>query len=162
MSVLIQGAQLRTIAFGTQVLKGPVTPPNSGSSANLYTVAGGAVLVTSLIGRVTTVMSGTTGAIALGTKPTVGTEKTAGITTAGVIGAAEVGTILAVGQSSSGLAAALVVSVLFAGNAPYLATPFVVNTGSIEVTTSVATMTGAIQWYLSYVPLDTGASVVAA
>lgn len=159
MTVIIQGAQLRTIAFGQQVLKGPVTPPNSGSSATLYTVAGGAVLVTALIGRVTTVMSGTTGAIALGTKPTAGTEETSGIATAGVIGGAEVGTILAVGQSSSGLAAALVVSGKLAGNVPFLATPFAVNTGLIEVTTSVATMTGAIQWYLTYVPLDTGASV---
>jgi hypothetical protein len=35
----------------------------------------------------------------------------------------------------------------------------VVNTGTITVTTSVATMTGAIDWYVSYVPLDTGASV---
>lgn len=158
MSVIIQGAQLRTIAFGQQVLKAAQTPPNSGSSATLYTVAGGAVIVTSLIGRVSTVLSGTTGAIALGTKPTVGTEETAGIATAGVVGGAEVGTFL-VPLASSGLAGALVVSGKLAGNAAFLPNPFLVSAGIIEVTTSVATMTGAIDWYLTYVPLDAGASV---
>lgn len=158
MSVIIQGYQLRTLLFGHQVVNAAQTPPNSGASATLFTVAGGAVLVTSLIGRVSTVLSGTTGAIALGTKPTGGTEETAGIATAGVVGGAEVGTLLTP-LASSGLAGALVVSGKVAGNAPFLPEPFAVNTGTIEVTTSVATMTGKIDWYLTYVPLDTGASV---
>ncbi len=158
MSAIIQGPQLRTLLFGDQVLKAAQTPPNSGSSATLFTVAGGAVLVTSLIGRVSTALSGTTGAIALGTKPTGGTEETAGIATASVVGGSEIGTLFTP-LASSGLAGALVVSGKVAGNVPFLAPPFVVNIGTIEVTTSVATMTGAIDWYLSYVPLDTGASV---
>lgn len=157
MSVIIQGYQLREIAFGVQVIKAAQTPPNSGSSATLYTVAGGVILVTSLIGRVSTALSGTTGAIALGSKPAVGTEETAGIATAGVVGGAEIGTLL-VPIASSGLAGALVVSGLHAGNVPFLPAPFPCNTGTIEVTTSVATMTGAIDWYLTYVPLDTGAT----
>lgn len=158
MGNFIQGSQLRTLLFGNQVLKAAQTPPNSGSSATLFTVAGGAVIVTSLVGRVSTVLSGTTGAIALGTKPTSGTEETGGIATAGVVGGAEVGTMLTP-LASSGLAGALVVSGKFAGNVPFLPNPFTVNAGTIEVTTSVATMTGAIDWYLTYVPLDTGASV---
>lgn len=161
MGNFIQGTQLRTLNYGTQVTKGPVTPPNSGSSANLFTVSGGAVVVSYLVGRVTTALSGTTGAIALGTKPTSGTEETAGIATAGVVGGAEIGTLLTP-IASSGLAGTLVVSGKLAGNSPFIATSFVVNAGTIEVTTSVATMTGAIQWYLAYVPLDDGASVVAA
>jgi hypothetical protein len=158
MSVLIQGYQLRAIAFGVQLIKAAQVPPNSGSSATLFTVAGGTVIVTSLIGRVSTVLSGSTGAIALGTKPTVGTEETAGIATAGVVGGAEVGTKV-VPLAASGLAGALVVSAKVAGNAPFLPNPFLVDAGTIEVTTSVATMTGAIDWYLTYLPLDTGASV---
>ena len=43
---------------------------------------------------------------------------------------------------------------------PFLPNPFLADAGTIEVTTSVATMTGAIDWYLSYVPLDTGATVL--
>lgn len=158
MATFIQGTALRQMELGTLVKKTGQVPPNSGSSATLFTVAGGMVMVTSLLGRVSTALSGTTGAIALGTKPTVGTEKTAGIATAGVVGGAEVGTMLAVGASSS-LATALVVSVLFAGNVPFQSLKFTVNAGIIEVTTSVATMTGAIDWYLTYVPLDDGASV---
>lgn len=158
MASFLQQKDVRLITLGKQVIKLAQVPPNSGSSANLFTVAGGSVIVTSLIGHVSTAMSGTTGAIALGAHPTVGTEKTAGIATAGVIGGAEVGTFLTP-IASSGLAGALVVSALFAGNSPFLANPFLVNAGVIEVTTSVATMTGAIDWYLTYVALDDGASV---
>jgi hypothetical protein len=158
MTVIIQGSQTRALLYGAQVLKGPLTPPNSGVTSTLYTVAGGAVLVTAMVGRVTTALSGTTGTIALGTAPTVGTASTTGIATATVVGAAEIGTILTP-QASSGLGGALVVSTLHAGNPPFLAMPFVVNTGTITITTGVATMTGQVQWYLHYVPLDNGASV---
>lgn len=158
MSTIIQGYQLRTIDLGVQVIKAAQTPPNSGASATLFTVAGGAVLVTSLLGRVTTALSGTTGALALGSKPTAGTEETAGIATAGVVGGAEIGTWLGFPAASTGLAGALTANT-HAGNAVFLPTAFVVNAGTIEVTTSVATMTGKIDWYLTYIPLDSAASV---
>jgi hypothetical protein len=158
MSVIIQGYQLREIAFGVQVIKSAQTPPNSGASATLFTVAGGAVIVTQLLGRVHTVLSGSTGALALGSKPTVGTEETAGIATAGVVGGAEAGSWLTVPAASTGLAGALTANT-HAGNAVYLPNPFIVSAGTIEVTTSIATMTGSIDWYLAYLPLDTGASV---
>lgn len=160
MGNFIQGSQLRTLLYGNQVINKAQVPPNSGATATLFTITGGLVAVTSLIGRVTTVMSGTTGAIALGVKPAAGTgtEEKSGISTAGVIGGAEVGSIITVGNTA-GLAAATVVN-LFAGNAVfYEDAKFIVNSGVIEVTTSVATMTGAIDWYLSYIPIDTGASV---
>lgn len=158
MSVIIQGYQLREIAFGVQVIKLAQTPPNSGSSATLFTVASGAVLVTSLLGHVSTALSGSTGAIALGSKPTVGTEETAGIATAGVVGGAEIGTWISAVPLDTGLAGAIQANV-HAGTVVYLGTPFVVNPGTIEITTSVATMTGAIDWYLTYVPLVTGGTV---
>lgn len=161
MSVWINPNNYTPIIFGEYVTKLAQTPPNSGSSATLYTVAGGAVLITSLFGRVSTVLNGTTGAIALGTAPTVGTANTAGIATAGVVGGAEVGTFVAVGQASAGLAAALVVGTTKqAGAALFLGQiAFTAYTGTITITTSVATMTGAIDWYLTYVPIDIGASV---
>lgn len=158
MGNFIQGTQLRTINLGNRVVNGPFTPPNSGSSSTLFTVAGGAVVVTWLAGLVTTVLSGSTGALALGSKPTVGTEETAGIATAGVVGGAEVGTWVTVVAASTGLAGALTANT-HAGNAVYGQQPFVVNAGTIEVTTSVATMTGQLKWYLTYLPLDDGASV---
>ena len=165
MSVIIQGYQLREIGFGVQVIKAAQTPPNSGASATLYTVAGGAVLVTSLLGRVSTVLSGTTGTLALGIKPSAGTEETAGIATAEVIGGMEVGTWIGIQAASvvTGTPDAYTIGKLavggHAGNAMFATVPFVVSPGVIEATVAVATMTGKIDWYLTYVPLDTGASV---
>jgi hypothetical protein len=161
MANLVKGTSLRELLYGQVVTKKAQVPPNSGSSATLFTVSGGAVIVNLLVGRVSTALNGTTGAIALGMKPTVGTEETAGIATAGVVGGAEIGTILALSATSGGLAAALIVSGKLAGNAAFtgLGSEFIANTGTIEVTTSVATMTGAIDWYLTYVPLDDGAAV---
>jgi hypothetical protein len=158
MSVIIQGDQLRTILLGEKVVKLAQTPPASGASATLFTIAGGTVLVTSLVGRVKTALSGTTGTFSLGTKPTVGTEEKTGISTAVVVGAAEAGTKLTV-LASSGLGGALVVSALVAGNSPFLANPFLVDAGTIELTVGVATMTGSVDWSLSYIPYDDGASV---
>lgn len=157
MSVIIQGYQLREIALGVQVIKGPSTPPNSGSSATIATVAGGAVLITSMLGLVTTVLSGSTGQISLGTAPTTGTAETAGIASLTTVGGAEAGTWLAP-QASSEAAGALV-NGGHAGNVLYLAAAFVVSAGTITWTVGTATMTGQVKWYLTYVPLDTGATV---
>jgi hypothetical protein len=158
MANFIKGASLRELLFGQQVIKLAQTPPASTASANLFTVAGGAVLVTSLLGQVSTILSGSTGAIALGTAPTVGTAETGGISTAGVIGGAEVGSWVSASKAITGLAGAVQAN-LFAGNGIGICPAFVVNTGYITVTTSVLTMTGAIDWYVSYVPLNSGASI---
>jgi hypothetical protein len=159
MSSQVKGNQVRNNDLGYQVVKTGLTPPNSGSTSTLFTVSTGMVYVTSLIGRVTTAMSGTTGAIALGTAPTGSTANTAGIATAGVIGGAEIGTLVTP-IASSGLAGALVVgSSKQAGAAVWVSTPFIVNVGTITITTSVATMTGALSWYITYLPVDNGAYV---
>jgi hypothetical protein len=162
MATLLQLFQNRQLVQGAQVVKATQTPPNSGSSATLFTVAGGMVVVTSLVGRVVTVLSGTTGAVSLGTVPTAGTASTTGIATATVIGGGQVGAKYAVVGTAAGAATTLAnggASAL-AGVVPFLSfMEFIVDPGTINITTSVATMTGAISWYLSYVPLDVGASV---
>ena len=157
MSVIIQGYQLRTAQFGTQVIKGPSTPPNSGSSATIATITGGSVLVTSMLGLVTTVLSGSTGQVSIGTVPTTGTASTTGIAAAAVIGGKEVGTWMGP-LVSAGLGGTLVVGAN-AGAALFLPTPFVVAAGTINWTTSVATMTGQVKWYFTYVALDNGAAL---
>ncbi len=160
MASFIQGYEQRTLLLGSQVTNLAQTPPTSGSSATIFTVHTGTVLVTSLAGQVSTALSGTTGAIALGVKPSGGgTEETAGISSAGVVGGAEVGTWVTAIKAITGLAGAVEASI-YAGLAIGIsALPFLVNPGAIEVTTSVATMTGAIDWYITYVPYQTGAYV---
>lgn len=164
MANFIQGRQLRRLLYGEQIQKLAQTPPNSGSSATLFTVAGGMVLVTSLVGRVSTVLSGTTGAISLGATPTVGASgaQVAGIAAATVVGGGEVGATYAVAATIAGAPTTLANggASAVAGKSPFLAqSGFVVQAGIITITTSVATMTGAIDWYLTYVPLDNGAAV---
>lgn len=162
MSVYVPPTAVSLFRLGYSVTKAAQTPPNSGSSATLFTVANGPVLVTGLYGRVSTVLSGTTGAVALGTKPTVGTEETAGIASATVIGGGEVGAVYAVAATDAGAPTTLANggASAKAGTVPFVtAAPFVVNSGTIEITTSVATMTGAIDWYLTYIPVGSGATV---
>ena len=158
MSVIIQGPQLRAIALGTLVTKAAQALPQT-ATATLYTVSGGSVLVTSLLGQVQAVATGATvTTLAVGLAPTTGTAATAGVATATAITSREIGTWVGV-QSSAGLAGALVVGAN-AGAALFLHTPagFVVPAGTITWTTS-ASDTGQMAWYLTYVPLDTGASV---
>jgi hypothetical protein len=158
MSNIIQGPQLRTLAQGLTVVKAAQTLPQS-ATATLYTVSGGAVLVTGLIGVVTTVLPASDPVLSLGTAPTVGTAQTSGIATTTVLTSAEAGTLITVG-ASSGLPAALVVmaTAAKAGSAVFLANPFVVSAGTITWTTG-ASKTGALKWYLTYIPLDDAAAV---
>ena len=158
MSVLLHGYQLRALNYGTQVITSAKTLPAT-ATATLFTVSSGAVIVTSLLGLVSTAIASSDPAVTIGTAPTTGTAEVAGIASSTVLSSAEVGTWITV-QPSSGLPGALVVmaSAAKAGNAVYLPAPFVVSAGTITWTTG-ATKTGAVIWYLTYIPLDTGASV---
>ena len=60
-------------------------------------------------------------------------------------------------SNASGLATNLV-SGGHAGSVPWLSTPFVVPAGTITWTTG-ASDAGDMAWYLTYIPLDDGASV---
>lgn len=158
MSTIISGPAIRTSQFGVQLIKGPSTPPASGASATIATVTGGTVMITSMLGLVTTVLSGTTGQVSIGTVPSVGTLQTAGIASAAVIGGLEAGTWL-VPLVNAGAAGALVTGG-HAGNAVFLPTPFVVPAGTITWTGSVVTIvTGAVKWYFTYIALDNGAGM---
>ena len=158
MSALIQGTQLRTLRKGLLVKKTALTLPQS-ATGTLFTVAGGAVLVTGLVGVVTTPIASSDPVLSLGTAPTVGTAQTSGIAATTVLTSAEAGTLVTVG-SSAGLPAALVVmaTAAKAGSAVFLGPEFVVSAGAITWTTG-ASKTGAMSWYLTYIPLDDQASV---
>ena len=159
MSNFIQGVQQRQLLYGNQVTKAAQNLPQTATST-LYTVAGGAVLVTSLIGIVTTAIAASDPVLTLGTAPTTGTAEAAGIASSTILTSAEVGTLVTV-TSSGGLPTGLVVmaTAAKAGNSVFLAgDAFVVSAGTITWTTG-ASKTGAFKWYLTYVPLDNGASV---
>lgn len=161
MGNFIQGVQQRGLLYGNQVIKAAQTFPQGGpGTANLFTIAGGMVMVTSLIGVVTTVIAGTDPQLSLGLAPTIGTAQTSGIATTKALTSAEVGTLIAV-YSSGGLATTLGVmtTAAKAGAAVFGELgKFVCPAGTITQTAQTA-QTGAISWYLTYVPIDAGASV---
>lgn len=146
MSVLIQGDQLRTIALGHRVSKS--TGTLNAATVPLFTIAGGLVMVTSLVGRVTTAIT-VANSYKLQHNPTLGT--TVDLCTATDIGTTDtaVGEIL-VAKKGSALAV----------GAADQAVNVVMDTGQIEHVS--AGTDGVILWALTYIPLDDGASVVAA
>ena len=155
MSVFLQGYQLRELLFGTPVNKAAQVLP-SNTTGGLYTVSGGAVLVTSLLGHVSTACGTAVTTLALGFTPLTGTAENSGIATATAVTSLEKGTWVAPQPSSE--AAGALVSGGHAGNAVFPPSPFVVAAGTITATTNNTNL-GAFDWYLNYVPLDTGASV---
>src|ERR1700685_534521 len=150
MSAILQGYQLRTLQFGTQLIKGPLSLPAS-TIGTIATVTGGSILVTSMIGLVTTVIQTQACNLEIGITPSGGSSTPGGIAGNVAISALAVGNWL-VPLVSAGAGGALVSSG-GAGNAVFLSPPFVVPAGAITWTTS-ATNTGQIKWYFTYVPLD--------
>ena len=143
------------ISLGVHAVKASATLPAS-TVQNLFTIAGGRVLVTHLIGEVTTVVQSQACNLKVSSDPTTGS--TVDIASNLDINAFEAGAILVV----EGDGTALIGTSAGAGFAPALnALPFVLPIGTVTITTS-ATNTGASKWDLWYFPLDDGASVVSA
>jgi hypothetical protein len=152
MTTMVDTRQRRELLFGIQVNRAAATVPTSAADQVLFTVTGGRVIVTSLVGEVTTVLGGTTPSIKLIANPTAA-GASVDIATAAVVTADAVGNLYGVGTVGGTLI--VLESVTPVGAA------FVIKAGTIDLNTTANDMTGAIKWTLTYVPLDDGASVVA-
>lgn len=155
MTTLIQNKDVRTIAAGIAVSRATATLPAS-ATGNIYTVAGGRILVVGLVGEVTTAVQNQACTLAIGTAPTVGTGSTTALGTASSIIAAPIGTHFAAAPGG-----ATVTDLSTQAGVLLQAARFVVNIGNITITTS-ATNTGSVKWDLIYIPLDLAATVAAA
>lgn len=155
MSVLIQGAQIRQILLGTKVDRSTATLPQT-TQAAIFTVAGGRVLVTGLVGEVTTVMGATATTLKVTSNPTTGTD--VDLTSATAVTSKEVGAQFTLPNASAG---ALVVNNGGGGGQLPSHNPYIVPVGTIDLVTS-ASDTGSVKWSITYVPLDDGATVTAA
>lgn len=155
MSVLIQGPQIRQILLGTKVDRATATLPQT-TQAAIFTVAGGRILVTGLIGEVTTVMGATATTLKVTSNPTAGTD--VDLTSATAVTSKEVGSQFTLPNAS---ASALVVNNAGGGGQLPSHNPYIVPVGTLDLVTS-ASDTGSVKWSLTYVPLDDGASVTAA
>ncbi|UOZ10539.1 hypothetical protein [Amycolatopsis sp. WQ 127309] len=138
-------------AFAQGIL-GNVVAKSTGTLAAttipLFTIAGGLVSVTSIVGRVTTAIT-VANSYKLQHNPTAGSNSD--LCTATDIGTTDtaVGEILVAKKGAS-----------LAIGAALLVAPVVMDTGQIE---SVSAGTdGVIKWYVTWVPVDDGATLVAA
>jgi len=147
---------------GVQVVKSALALPAT-ATANLFVVTG-AVLVTGILGRVTTATGATATTLALGTTGSTTTS----LATATAITSKAAGTWIYQTIASTAFAALTVVSapaplittypVSGELQLPGLVAPFLIANDTITWTTS-ATDTGNITWYLWYAPIDAGAGV---
>ena len=140
--------------LGEVVNKAATTLPQSTATAQ-FTVAGGRVLVTSIVGEVTTVIQAQANNTKLVANPTTGTS----VDMCAVldISGDEVGCLYGItgtpADAMVGTNAGLTIGM---GNKG-----IVVNTGTIDLDCA-ASNTGETKWTLHYVPIDVGATVVAA
>lgn len=127
---------------------------NITTGENLFTIAGGRVLVTQIVGEVTTIIENKTVNFKLTSDPTTGTtnDMCANVD----LDTAEAGSLLSI----TGLASDAMIKGS-SGSVSGMARPMIVAVGNIEATVG-ATHTGSIKWSLWYVPLDEGAYVEAA
>lgn len=150
MATQVQGASLRTNIYGPLVVRPAAVLPAT-ATGTLFNVVGGNVIITSFFGVVTTVMSAT----ATNLKINVLNTATAGnsdICANVLVTSKAVGSVYAI--PTFGSAATI-------DNYGVQDNEFLVGAGSIRAITD-ATNTGAMKWYVNYVPLDNGAYVAAA
>jgi len=148
---MVDQTSIRKVILGERVV-GKLQTIAGAATHQVFTVAGGQVLITAMWGVTTVEMAGAN-TINVQTDPTVG--DTVVIATAVDLGTTNTaaGTVIA-GQAATAAAPALV-----KGSGQPLS--FVATTGEVESVATEATADGAIQWYCTYVALTTGATVTA-
>jgi hypothetical protein len=153
MAVLTSGAQVRQTSLGILVNRATAALPQTAAAA-IFNITGGRVLITSIVGEVTTIIQTQTNNTKLTANPTTGTS----VDMCAVlnISADEVGCLYGI----TGVPA----DALIGTNAGLTRIPdrgLVVNVGSIDLDCA-ASNTGSVKWSCTYVPIDNGAAVAAA
>lgn len=153
MSQLNQGNALRRNAFGFRVNKASATLPAT-ATQDLFVVSTGRILLTGIIGEVTTVVQAQACNTKLIATPTVGTA--VDLCAVLSITGDEVGCLYGI----TGTFATAMVGAN-AGATVWPSFGIVIPVGVIGLNTA-ATNTGATKWTMTYLPIDDGASVASA
>lgn len=150
MSVLLDLSAFRKAQYGQKVDKATAGLPAS-TTGTLFTVTGGRIILTSIVGEVTTIIQAQANNAKLVSTPTTGTATD--MCAVLDINAKEVGTLFTVtGLPSDALYGPN------AGLGQIMHRPQVIPIGTIKLSCS-ATSTGSVKWSITYVPLDDGATV---
>lgn len=153
MSVLDNLKGMRMSVLGARVERADASLPQTAAEA-LFTVTGGKVLITGIVGEVGTVIETQANNTKLTANPTVGTS--VDICAVLSITADEAGTLYSI---TGTLTDALVGTT--AGAVAAQAKNVIVNAGTIDLNCA-ASNTGTIAWTVFYVPIDDGAAIEAA
>lgn len=121
---------------------------------NIFAVAGGRILVTSLVGQITIVMQGIATLLRLRAVPTTGTARDMCANLD--VNAYAVGDILGI----TGVNTDAMVPPVSSSSIEGQTLPVLVNIGNIALIASIAN-TGSVRWTLNYLRLDAAASVTA-
>lgn len=158
MSVIIQGDQLRTILLGSKVDKATGTVANG--VTNLFAITGGRVVVTSLIGRVTTAIGATASNLKLTYNPTAaGTSFD--LCTATAVEADAVEQTYSIDGSVNTVGAVNVAGAVGQNASAIFSKPYILQAGVIEQNLSADPVGGAITWSATWYPYDVGAVLAA-
>lgn len=159
MSVLNPNKAFAQGIVGVVVKKATATLPADASSATLFTVTGGRVILTLLLGKVTTALQAQANAVKLVYNPTAaGTSFD--LCTAVETNADAVGQTYYIAGDVATPGALLVGGAVGQSN-PVFDKPLCLDNGTIEVNCADGG-TGSVEWAIAYVPLDDGAVVTAA
>jgi hypothetical protein len=159
MSSLIKSSAMRTIDLGILVSRATATLPQT-AAGNIFLITGGRVLVTSIIGQVTTVIQNQANVTKLQSVPTVGS--TVDLSATVDIANLEAGGLLGLTTAQTATPFSLALAKQLAGAIPLdIGLGVIIATGAIALNCG-ASNTGSVKWDLTYIPYDTGASVAAA
>lgn len=120
-----------------------------------YFTVTGRVLVTQIVGEVTTIFDGTVNSIKLISNPTVGAD--VDLCTALVVTGDTQGTIYNITGTLSDAMIATTSGALTAQ-----ASAIILSAGTIDLDATATDTTGATKWTVHYIPLDSGARIVVA
>ena len=155
MSDYLDGKAFRKLQLGRKVDRATATLPQ-GTSAAIFNIAGGRVLVTTILGEVTVAIGGANATKLVG-NPTVATAGDTDLCATADIDTCDVGDLLAItGTPGDALLVAhkgAVQTMLVKG--------VVLQTGTLDLDCA-GSVTGSVKWTLFYVPIDDGAYVAAA
>lgn len=148
-----QSKAIREIGLGFRVDRATAALPQT-TAAAIFNILGGRVMITNILGEVTTIIQTQVNNTKLIANPTVATS----VDMCAVldITADEVGCLYGI----TGVPADALIGTN-AGLARAMSSYQVLNVGTIDLSCA-ASNTGAIKWQVTYIPLDNGAYVTAA
>lgn len=152
MASQVPGRALRTNIYGTRVDRATAALPQT-TTGTLFTITGGRIILTTLVGEVTTAIQAQANALQLLHVATVGSS-TSNLSASFESNGLAVGVLIGIPGTIGGTA-------VFSGGTTVQSNELLMQPGNIRLS-AAASNTGSVRWTLTYFALDDGATVVAA